>query len=103
MPRAGINGLCRGGDVATDVLGLGDGDEGAEVRELAAGLGRGHGAIAVEVGIDGLRGFLPEGAVLDDEGGGVACDAVGASEVDDAVLVHVESGEEEIALEIVGG
>ena len=70
MPRAGIDGLRRGGDVAADVLGLGNGGEGAEVRQLAAGLGGGYGTVAIEVGIDGLRGFLPEGVVPDDVGGG---------------------------------
>ena len=106
IPRAGIDGLRRGGDVATDVLGLGDRGEGAEVRQLAARLGRGHGAVAVEIRIDGLGGFLPECVVLDDVGGGVAGDAVGAIpfdrlRVDDAVLVHVEGGEEEVAVKVV--
>ena len=99
--RVPINGLRRGGDVTTDVFRFGDGGEGAEVRELPAGLGCSYCAVAIEVGIDELRGFLPECAFPCDVGGCGAGDAIGASEVDDAVLVDVKGGEGAVAIEVV--
>ena len=53
-----VDRLRRGGDVATDVLGFGDRGEGAEVGELAAGLGGDDGAVTV--GIERHSSLTPE-------------------------------------------